>query len=568
VRLWGEHDHATRAAFDTPAILRADLRPLVLQCAVWGRRPEELRWLDAPPVGALEAARQALRDDGSVDDGGGLTPRGSALAALPVAPHIARMVIAGRALDAVGPACALAAVVSERAAAADEAAWRLDARTIDRLLHRHPGAARVARQLRGLALEGPDADADVGAGRPAASSGPLGEDALQAAAEALGPLEATALAAMPGRLARRRSAHPDGPRADRWVYQLAAGGEAALITPHEPPRWLVATGVSLAGRGAAAHARIRHALVLDEPAFVGWFGRHVPQRPTVVTDEAAGVVRLRAVRRLGGMTLTEDQPNAATFADAAAVARARAQANTALARLALRRPERAVPLDDRLRAVLGRLALWRHHGASEAGAVWVDGCLRAAGLALDVDEAAASPDDTAGESSGPSEDVAPVPAVLLEACAGARSLADLAEVDWAHVMQAGLPWSDRQAFERALPTRLSLAGGREVSVAYGLQGERVAAPARPVVAAKLQHFFGTEALPDIAGEPAVAHLLAPNGRPAQITSDLQGFWRGSYADVRRALRGRYPKHAWPEDPLGPEAIEAAAPCRRRGARKR
>ena len=101
----------------------------------------------------------------------------------------------------------------------------------------------------------------------------------------------------------------------------------------------------------------------------------------------------------------------------------------------------------------------------------------------------------------------------------------------------------RAALDRHAPERIGLPSGRTARVTYSAEGP-------PVVAARIQFFFGLQRTPTLADGrvPCVLHLLAPNGRPAQVTQDLAGFWRGSWSLVRKELRGRYPKHAWPEDP--------------------
>ena len=134
------------------------------------------------------------------------------------------------------------------------------------------------------------------------------------------------------------------------------------------------------------------------------------------------------------------------------------------------------------------------------------------------------------------------PAMLLEAwCAGKSNFAQLKQMNVYADLSERLPWPIRQRLNELAPDRMTLPGGSSVALAYP-EGEA------PILAAKLQKLFGLKTTPTLGGRPLTVHLLAPNGRPAQITKDLEGFWAGSYKEVRKALRGRYPKHAWPEDP--------------------
>jgi len=128
---------------------------------------------------------------------------------------------------------------------------------------------------------------------------------------------------------------------------------------------------------------------------------------------------------------------------------------------------------------------------------------------------------------------------------GQRSLADLKRADWGAAIMNTLTWPQRQALDQETPERLKLSNGRTARIRYP-----TAEDSRPILEARIQHLFGVTATPTLgrARHSILIHLLAPNGRPAQVTDDLAGFWTRTYPDVRRELRARYPKHAWPEDP--------------------
>jgi ATP-dependent helicase HrpB len=126
---------------------------------------------------------------------------------------------------------------------------------------------------------------------------------------------------------------------------------------------------------------------------------------------------------------------------------------------------------------------------------------------------------------------------------GARTLGEVSSRPWARVLPGLLSRQIRSALERDAPTELRLPSGRTARIAWTLG-------APPVLASRIQDFFGLDDTPKLGSGavPLVVHLLAPNGRPQQVTTDLASFWRETYPQVRRELRGRYPKHAWPEDP--------------------
>jgi ATP-dependent helicase HrpB len=125
---------------------------------------------------------------------------------------------------------------------------------------------------------------------------------------------------------------------------------------------------------------------------------------------------------------------------------------------------------------------------------------------------------------------------------GRTRLADLAALDLAALLLDALSWDRRRALDAALPARIALPAGRSAAIDYAREV--------PTLEARAQHLFGLAAMPPLAGGrvPLQVALLSPAGRPVAVTGDLAGFWKGGWADVRRDMRGRYPRHAWPEDP--------------------
>ena len=155
----------------------------------------------------------------------------------------------------------------------------------------------------------------------------------------------------------------------------------------------------------------------------------------------------------------------------------------------------------------------------------------------------------------PAADEAAFRALVPMLVPGARSFADLARKDAVGTLLGLLSHGQRVALEEGAPERLRVPSGSQLRLAY--DGERA-----PVLAVKIQEMFGLADTPTVAGGrvKVLLHLLAPNGRPQQVTDDLASFWSTTYAQVRKDLRGRYPKHPWPEDPL---AAEPTARAKRR-----
>lgn len=140
----------------------------------------------------------------------------------------------------------------------------------------------------------------------------------------------------------------------------------------------------------------------------------------------------------------------------------------------------------------------------------------------------------------PADRAAATALVLPELCSRHTTLGAVKKDDWGAVLLQQLPWNARQILDQRAPERIQL-GHRPFRLEWTPDG--------PVLAARIQHLFGVASTPRVGGEPVLVHLLAPNGRPQQITRDLGGFWKTTYFEVRKELRHRYPKHPWPDDPV-------------------
>ena len=481
--------------FPEPEIRTADLTRLALDLAVWGTPDGSgLRWWDAPPDGPLRAGREVLRALGAVQDGR-VTDRGERMAGLGLHPRAARALLDGAALVGARAAAEVVALLDD-----DTLADGPDADEVLRRLRAGtaPAAGRwraEVRRLERLVREAAPARGRSGV-TPLRSSG-SGVTPLQPG----GGAAAVVALAHPERLARRRAGQ-DG-------VHLTAGGTAVETGAFPGAEWLA---VAVADRAPGAeHGRVRLAAVADEDLAVAAAPALLAQDDEIAwvrgSSGQAGDVVARRVRRLGAIVLSE-----------------RPLTDPPPARL------RAALLDG-LRAE--GLELLR----------WSDGARRLrhrlAALHRALGEPWPDPSDAA---------------LLARADhwwpRSARRRADLARVEAGAVLRSLLDWR-HAALDELAPERIAVPSGSRVVLDWS--GDR------PVLPVRLQECFGWTGTPTLAAGrlPVVLHLLSPAGRPVAVTGDLASFWATGYPRVRAELRGRYPRHAWPEDPL------AAVPRRRR-----
>jgi ATP-dependent helicase HrpB len=317
---------------------------------------------------------------------------------------------------------------------------------------------------------------------------------------ALGPLLALAY---PDRIAKARG------RPGEFV--MANGRGAALAAQERLARepFLVVAEIA----GGAASARILAAAAMDAGEVEAAAGPAIRQADELAFDPAARALRARRVRRLGALVLGE-APLPVPAGEEAARTLARVVAGLGLAALPWSRA----------------LAQWRERvlflrGAE--GAEWPD---------LSDEALAVAAEDW-----------------LAPHLVGKTALAEIGADDLAEALHALLPWNLRRRLEEEAPTHVEVPTGSRIPVDYS--------GPEPVLAVRVQELFGLDRHPAIAAGrvPLVLHLLSPAQRPIQITRDLPGFWRGSWAAVRADMRGQYPKHPWPEDPLSALPTRRAKP---------
>ncbi|MEU6850827.1 ATP-dependent helicase C-terminal domain-containing protein [Actinacidiphila alni] len=515
-RCWPQAEDARRPRRPSPEIALADLTAFALQAACWGDPDASgLALLDPPPPGALAAARDTLRGLGAVDAAGRALDRGRRLARIGLHPRLARALV--DAAPVLGPrrAAEVTALLSEELPHSYgpdlTAAWRTARHAAD------PYAGRwraEAQRLRATVTE--EADTAVGADRlpgPGGGNPPGTSEAARRTAESTGAdtVKARGTAALsddaaaglvvalafPERVARRRGGD---------LYAMASGTGAEVTGGVGGAEWIV---VAVADRAAGrAEARVRLAAVIDED-----IARTAAAGLLETYEEVRwrdGDVVARRVERLGALELSA---------------------------VPLRSPDpeavRAALLDGLRREGTGLLHWSREAREVRDRMAFVH--RRLGGDWPDVSEEALL--ERAEEWLGPE-------------LARARRRADLERVSAGAALPRLLPWATGAAgrFGELAPERIEVPSGSRIRVDYS--GEQ------PVLAVKLQELFGLSATPEIAGTPVLVHLLSPAGRPAAVTADLASFWRDGYRAVRAELRGRYPRHPWPEDPA------TAVPTRR------
>ncbi|MEU7712185.1 ATP-dependent helicase HrpB [Micromonospora chalcea] len=524
-RCWSQATHERLAPQPEPEIATADLTGFALELAAWGT-PDGggLALPDPPPPAALAVARETLRTLGAVDDDGRITARGRAVAAAGTHPRLARALLDGALLVDADRAAEVVAVLSDDTlgGSGDDlpARWRRLRSGAD------PAAtARWRAEVRRLRAALPTGGADERPGSP------------------VGPADQRQTGAPTGRAAQRRDAgRPPGDERKRLPDDLAAGLLAGLAYPERLARvrrpggsaYLMAGGtaaelapgsglagsawlaVAVADRSPGAPAaRVRLAAPIDE-ATAREAGAALLRSGREVAWSGGDVVA-REVVRLGAIELVERQLTApAPDLVAAALLDGLRQEGPGLLRW--------TPEATGLRR---RMAFCRH----ALGEDWPD-----------VSDAALL--DRAPDWLGPE-------------LVRARRRADLGRVDVAAALRRLLDWRQAARLDELAPERLAVPSGSRVRVDY-------ADPAAPVLAVKLQETFGWRDVPRIADGrvPVLLHLLSPAGRPVAVTADLASFWRTGYPQVRAELRGRYPRHPWPEDPSTAEPTRRAAPRRR------
>ncbi|MCO7517334.1 ATP-dependent helicase HrpB [Pseudomonas guariconensis] len=498
-RLWSEAQHEQLAGFGSPEIQQADLAGLALQLARWGVGPDELKWLDAPPAAAFAQACDLLRRLRALQPDGQLTRHGQAMAEMPAHPRLAHLLLRGHELGLTNLACDIAALLSERdiqrGGGADLHARLAVLSGEQRAQRGGQGSAQRAKQL---ARQYRSFLRGPTADRVPDPANPKWVGCLLALA-------------YPDRIARQR-------RAGGAEYRLA-NGRAALFSESDALMkhpWLVIA--DLGSRQGQRDERIYLAADLDETLFDSVLKEQVSQVDALDWDEREGVLRAERQLKVGELVLS-----CAPLANLDDEARVQA-----LIDYIRRKGLELLPWTPELRQWQARVALLRDLDLESGGASeWPD--LRDQALLASLRE-------WLGPYIGK-----------------VTRLSHFGQLDLASILRNLLPWPLPQQLDVQAPQTISVPSGSNIRIDYS---ERP-----PVLAVRLQELFGLADTPRIANGRQVLklHLLSPARRPVQVTQDLENFWKSTYAEVKKDLKGRYPKHYWPDDPLVAEATARAKP---------
>jgi ATP-dependent helicase HrpB len=500
-RLWSEGTQATLAPQTAPEILHADLAPLALELSCWGAvDAAQLSWLDAPPAAPLAQARDLLRQLEAIDAAARVTAHGRTLAKLGTHPRLAHMLIKARDLGAPRLACDLAAILSERD-----------------ILRGSPGARDVDLRLRVAALRKDVRDLPPGITvdsramtQAARSSAQWQREFSRGRPDSMDAHEATGILlawAYPDRIAQARG---DGGR-----YLLANGRGARFGEPQalSKAEFIVAAELD----GADREARIFLAAPIRLADLEEHFAEQILDRAEIAWDDREHAIRARRERRLGALLLESAEirnPDPEALQNAAL---------TGLRLMGIA----ALPWTPELRQWQARVMLMREH-AVPSPEPWPD--LSDAALAATL------------------ADWAP-PWI-----SGFARREHFARMDLKNALRSRLTYAQGATLEREAPTHFTVPSGSAIPIDY-LDGEI------PTLSVRLQEMFGLNQTPSVAAGrlPLLLKLLSPARRPVQITRDLVSFWNRGYHEVKKDLKGRYPKHYWPEDPYTAEPTRRARP---------
>lgn len=541
-RVWSEGAQRSLAPFTPPEIVEADLAPLALELASWGTRDAaELRWLDPPPAAMLASARDLLSRLGGLDTSGRITQHGRQMARLSVHPRLAHMLLRGLDLGALPLAADLAALLSERdllraaggskdadirnrldvvrsdgfPAGADRVGLQRARRTAKDLVQQV--RAVVAGDSRGVANnihatrpgapasnrndDSAGANTAQAASRGARSSAQTlarGSDSKAAAASrGAGSSDASTAGlllafAYPDRIGRRR------PGADGARYTLANGRGAHFADIQNLGKQEYIVAVDLDDR--ERDARILLAAPLSRGEIEEHFSDRLERADSVEWNSREQAVLSRRVVRLDAITL-EEKPLQDVPAEAARAAMLQGVRELGI---------EALPWTRDARDLQARMEFVRRLDQNS----WPD--VSDPFLATTFEE------------------------WLTPWLDGITRRDHLARLSLTDILRSLLPWEKQRQLDELAPIHLRVPSGSNIRIDYLDESA-------PAVSVRLQEVFGLDGSPKLGGGrvPITFKLLSPARRPVQVTRDLASFWRGSYADVRKDMRGRYPKHYWP-----------------------
>lgn len=506
-RLWTEQEHVYLPKQSTPELLEADLATLALELAIWGiKDPLELNWLTPPPAAAYEQAVALLKELNAIDGDSKPTAAGVKMAQFGLHPRLGAMILQASELGSARLACDAAALLSERDLLPQER--NVDVQQRLDLLYQLSG--KDGKLLMGGSSEHPSrgavrriiAQADQWERKLSAQT--AAETAFEKTAQHKSPIPIGILLAFayPDRIAQRRS---DG------RYLLANGRGAVLpeLQPLSRSAYLAACELDDTG----SESRIRLAAELHLSDIEHYLSGYIIAEEVVEWDASAQAVRARKRLRLGSIVMKES---------------------------ILQKPDEQLVADALISAI------------QETGFVMLPMSKQAQQLKARMKLMALAGDDWPDASDeallGTLEEW------LKPHLFGMKSRADLQKLSMLQLLEGKLSWKQKQELDEQVPTHIVVPSGSRIPIDYS-------DPESPVLAVRLQELFGLTDTPRLARGrlPVTLHLLSPSQRPVQVTRDLRSFWENTYFEVKKDLKGRYPKHYWPDDPYTAMPTNRAKP---------
>ncbi|MGG3279585.1 ATP-dependent helicase HrpB [Paenibacillus solani] len=499
-RMWSEEEHRHLPESTIPAIKESDLAPLALELAVWGTRdPEELAWLDVPPRSAYMQGQALLMQLSAMDESRQITQHGREMALLGLHPRLAHMLLKAEEIGEASLAIRIAVLLQERdILGRGLAVGDQDLRTrVERLL--------MYEQQGHQAVEGDSAKESV-LQRMKLEIKKL-HAGLNITYTTSGKLDLCGLLlsfAYPDRIAKNRGG-------SGFLMRSGRGVRLASAQPLSRVPFIVAAAVDDKG----ADGVIQLAAELNETWLDKYYHGEMEQYKEVVWDAASGSIRARLKLMLGAIVMKEQAyPNPSGEEVGQALLQGIRQEGLGL----LQWSKAALQLRE-------RMAFMHRH---DPQGKWFD--VSDDGLLEQAEE------------------------WLLPYVDGMRNRHDIRRLAPGTLLEHMLSWEQKQQLQKEAPTHIRVPSGSMIPINYS-------DPDQPYLAVRLQEMFGQQDTPRICcGKVALTiHLLSPAQRPVQVTSDLQSFWRNGYFEVKKDLKGRYPKHYWPEDPLEATATRRTKP---------
>ncbi len=507
-RLYGRHVFQSLVPFSPPGILVSDLSPLVLDLAVWGvKDPSALSWLDPPPSASWETGRQLLTELGALDSSGSATSAGRTMSGLPIHPRLARLICRAKELGVARLGADLAALLSERDIILRSRSRGMGEGPEPDISHR----LDILHEWRdGKALPG---SADAWAIRAVGRTSDqllrlMHEKGSSRHEKPYGPamISRLLLCSFPDRIARLRE---DG--GGRFVLSTGRGVRMSPASAAGRSAYIVALNVDA---GITAEGTVHLAASVSEDSIRSELAGRIETTKKVEWDKRIGGIVAAREERIGAVVLSS-KPFSPDDED-----------TVPLVCEAIRTTQGILTFGKDVLQFQGRVRLMQRIFPEEN---WPD-----------LSE----------------ESLLPRPAEWLGPwLAGVRTVREIKNLDLLPVLRSRLSWEQRNLLDERAPSSVLVPSGRRIPLDYS-SGDI------PVLAVKLQEMFGLADTPAVAAGrvKVLLHLLSPARRPVQITQDLKGFWNSGYPQVKKELKGRYPKHPWPDDPWN--AAPTAATKRR------